>query len=186
MESREQALFQSLQRFYTDPKHLKTLTETLHGNSKISLRILDWFVTNYSKKFNIIYNYNDTTVNVFLQYKSQLKAYSKHLFDPFCRRTRIEFLDYYGRQFTTTIGQLAFFRWGIVAGVIDYVLKHSTSIEHDMLESIKHRSQQSVTHKEVVEEEEEEEEAHKKKRKELSKAAIKSHTHTVLRVKVTF
>ncbi|MFM7979984.1 MAG: hypothetical protein ACKPKO_11780, partial [Candidatus Fonsibacter sp.] len=56
-------------------------------------RVLDWFVTNYSKKNNIIYELSEDSsseryFNVFLQYKCQLKAYKKKMFDPFCRKTR--------------------------------------------------------------------------------------------------
>ena len=48
------------------------------GKSKISLRVLDWLVTNYAKKNNIIYELSNSKIrhfNMYLEYKSQLKAY---------------------------------------------------------------------------------------------------------------
>ena len=37
---------------------MKKLITILKGES-ISLRLIDWFVTNYCKKFNVLYNLND-------------------------------------------------------------------------------------------------------------------------------
>ena len=48
-------LMQSLENFYKDSENLKILTSIINGESKISLRVIDWFVTNYSKKNNISY-----------------------------------------------------------------------------------------------------------------------------------
>ena len=46
-------LLNSLQTYYRDNKNSSKLIEILKEENKISLRIIDWFVTNYSKK--IIY-----------------------------------------------------------------------------------------------------------------------------------
>ena len=83
------------------------LLEILKEENKISLRIIDWFVTNYSKKNNIYYTIFETPTkkktfvcennrllkqfNTYHAYKSQLKSFSKKKFDPFCRRDRITF-----------------------------------------------------------------------------------------------
>ena len=39
----------------------------LNGDKKISLRIIDWFVTNYSKKFNVFYEIYETCHILFLR-----------------------------------------------------------------------------------------------------------------------
>ena len=113
----------------------------LTSNSKISIRVLDWFVTNYSKKYNIIYKVNHNDViehfNVFLQYKLQLKGYRKKLFDPFCRKKRIAFYYDENKCIITTIGQLNFFRWSIKYKILDYVYDNLTNICNDMNESTK-------------------------------------------------
>jgi hypothetical protein len=101
--------------------------------------VFDWLVTNYSKKKNIVYNCTvlgeRITFNMHLQYKMRLKGYSKKLFDPFCRRTRIKF-----RGLLTTVGQLNFFRWAITYGVLDYTRRNHDAIEEDMLLSTQHRN----------------------------------------------
>ncbi len=192
IQSKKDVLLDSLRAFYADPAHLRTLTDVLknqeHASSKtphknaplrVSLRILDWLVTNYAKKHNIVYLVTDAdglpvTFNMFLQYKSQLKAYSKRFFDPFCRRERLEFPDADGGAFETTVGQLNFFRWALQHGVIEYGAAHNHEIEADMLRCIKHRAGAP------------EGADGKPKRRELSKAAIKGCTKTHVRVTVRF
>jgi hypothetical protein len=176
-ESKHDVLLDSLRKFYAEPGHLRLLSDVLNNEAGISLRILDWLVTNYSKKKNIVYFVDGTdgypaAFNMFLEYKSQLKAYSKRFFDPFCRRERLGFVDSEGRDFQTTLGQLNFFRWAITNGVVDFGAQHAADIEADMMQSIKHRYGDPA--------------APKPRRKELSKAAIKSCTKTVLHVTVRF
>lgn len=122
-------LLEKLLAYYTSEKKEK-LKNIVNGNTSLSLRIIDWFVTNYSRNFMTSYNINNTedTFNVYSDYKNQLKAFSKKLFDPFCRRERIEIPD----LGTTTIGQLNFFKWAMEKGVIDYAINNVKSIENNM------------------------------------------------------
>ena len=48
-------LLTSLKKFFKIKKNLNSFLRIYNKNSKISLRLLDWFVTNYSKKHNISY-----------------------------------------------------------------------------------------------------------------------------------
>ena len=99
--SKSDLLMNNLYEFYKIEKNINALLPIINGDSKISLRVIDWFVTNYSKKFNISYilskNNKDEIIDkkqnffVYLNYKSQLKSYSKKQFDPFCRKNKIEF-----------------------------------------------------------------------------------------------
>jgi hypothetical protein len=124
--------------FFSDPKNLDLLLGILiTGKYKISLRIIDWFVTNYSKKHNLVIEKNNKPFIVFLEYKSQLKAYSKKQFDPFCRRSRIHYEYEKNKKFETTIGQLNFFRWAIENLIIDHIMKHYDDIEKDMNNTLK-------------------------------------------------
>ena len=124
--------------FFNDPKHLDLLLGILiTGKYKISLRIIDWFVTNYSKKHNLVIDKNHKPFIVFLEYKSQLKAYSKKQFDPFCRRARIHYEYEKNKKFETTIGQLNFFRWAIENLIIDHIMKNYDDIEKDMNNTLK-------------------------------------------------
>jgi len=47
---KENILMISLDKFYNNPSHYKQFIEIVNNKTKISLRIIDWFVTNYSKK----------------------------------------------------------------------------------------------------------------------------------------
>jgi len=118
---RREVLILSLQKFYSQRNDLKLLIPLLQGQGDISLRLIDWFVTNYAKKNHISYNLNSQEFVVYLNYKSQLKAYSKKLFDPFCRRERILFQCGSHEPFETTVGQLNFFRWAFEKDILDYM-----------------------------------------------------------------
>ncbi len=174
VESRDEVLLRSLIKYYANPAALRMLTDVLRSRTNVSLRTLDWLVTNYAKKNNTVYTYEGKTVNVFLEYKGCLKAFSKRSFDPFQRRDRIEITDADGNKLQSTTGQLNFFRFAISKGVVAYAKKHAAAIEADMLQAIKHRAAKKTTA------------GPKTKRKELSRAAIKSCTSTPIRVTVKF
>jgi hypothetical protein len=141
ISSKKDLLMQSLISFFTNRLNLDQVVPIISGQSNISLRILDWFVTNYSKKNNIHYQ---ITVNnkiknfiVYLDYKAQLKAYSKKQFDPFCRRERISFIDHDMNELITTVGQLNFFRWAIENNILNYIVENYDIIENDMNNSLR-------------------------------------------------
>ncbi len=129
---KEQLLMLNLKQFYSDKINISIILPVLEGKTPISLRSLDWFVTNYSKNNNIIFNRNNTFYNVWLDYKSQLKAFSKKNFDPFCRRERIVFEFLPKKYLTTTVGQLNFFKWAIENNILEYVSENIKLIEKDM------------------------------------------------------
>lgn len=135
-------LMSSLSKFYNQKANIQAIVKIIDGSSSISLRLIDWFVTNYSKKHNIVLtknmNMNIIHFNVYLSYRSQLKAYSKQLFDPFRRRDRITFMyDNDSKSIETTIGQLNFFRWVIQNDILDYITKNIQDIERDMIKTQK-------------------------------------------------
>ena len=76
-------------------------------------------------------------MNVFHSYKSQLKAYSKKRFDPFCRRDRLLFVIDDEVSVETTIGQLNFFKWAISNLILDYIEQNKQIIESDMNSCLK-------------------------------------------------
>jgi len=136
----------------------------LNGESKLSLRLIDWFVTNYAKKFNTSFvNSQNKYIIVYLSYKSHLKAYSKKMFDPFCRYKRIRFQD-----IDTTVGQLNFFEWIISDEILDYIYTNTEQIQKDMEQRL-----QSLN-------------TTNKKRHELSDSATNSISKHNVQVKVSF
>ena len=162
-------LLESLMEYYS--KNIHILTSIITQKNTLSLRILDWLVTNYAKKYNVVYtirkNNTNSNFNIYLDYKNQLKAYSKKYFDPFCRRERIlidihdlswKILSNSNKQKTnenqliTTVGQLNFFKWFIENNVINYAIENIENIDQDMIETLNNSKKQT-------------------KRKELSKSA---------------
>jgi hypothetical protein len=177
--TKHELLIYTLTNFYsiqTDDENkinYDKLLNILNTSNDISLRIIDWFITNYSKKYNIILsNNNNNRFVVFLDYKSQLKAYSKKYFDPFCRRERIEFNIFDKEQIITTVGQLNFFKWIIQNNIIKYITENLADIELDMHNSLKKAySKKNTT---------------RKKRRELSICANKCMTKENIQIILTF
>jgi hypothetical protein len=132
MSSREELLMHSLSVFYKNKKNIEKILPIINQKSTISLRLLDWFVTNYSKKNKTVYNVQKQSFNVHLNYKDQLKSYQKKQFDPFCRRDRIVYRYDKTDEITTTVGQLCFFRWAIQNKILDFVYENYKIIEIDM------------------------------------------------------
>ena len=129
---KQEIIVQSLQRFYAQRTDITEILPILLGTSALSLRLIDWFVTNYAKTHNTAYIFEGQEFLVYTNYKSQLKAYSKKLFDPFCRRERIYFQVPGQPSFLTTVGKLNFFRWALEKGVLDYLRLNATAVEAEM------------------------------------------------------
>lgn len=130
-------LLNNLMEFYKKDNNLNKMLNIITGESKISLRIVDWFATNYAKKNFTLYNIEDDNGNVrrfkvYVDYKLKLKAYSKQRFDPFCRWERINIPYKDGTFIETTIGQLNFFKWSLENKVIQYIEENYEFIEKDM------------------------------------------------------
>ena len=142
--TKQDILLHSLYKYYNKELNMKYFTEVLNDKSCLSLRLIDWFVTKYSKSNNIEYIWNDYTFNVFNSYKSELKAYSKKQMDPFCRRERI-YLNSNGISITTTCGQMNFFKWAIENGILNYVINNYKQIELSMKNENKKKSKKNFS-----------------------------------------
>jgi hypothetical protein len=153
------------------------------GESKISLRIVDWFATNYAKKYYTLYTIDQSQDNVqrrfkvYDDYKLKLKAYSKRRFDPFCRWERISIPYTDGKFIETTIGQLNFFKWALENKVVVYIESNYDVIEKDMnsRNSTSKRKEQIVDNSKT-----------RKKREELSISATKSIKKEKVEIVVQF
>lgn len=138
--TQNQLLFTKLTDYYTQDNRLDSILPIINGTSELSIRIIDWFVTNYSKQYYTVYTVKDNTNNssrrfkVYNDYKLKLKAYSKKRFDPFCRRERIYIPYKNNTHVQTTLGQLNFFKWAIENNIILYIKDHLREIEEDMID----------------------------------------------------
>ena len=128
IECKPELVISSLQRFYSSHPEIEKVLTYLNGEAPLSLRIIDWFVTKYSRKNFVRYPLNGQDFLVYLSYKGQLKAYSKQYFDPNCRRERIMFKIPNQEQFMTTIGKLNFFRWALESKILEYIEAHEEEI----------------------------------------------------------
>jgi hypothetical protein len=178
VQGKQDFIVKWLQEFYNNPGRIDQILPFLTGTASVSLRVVEWFVTNYSKKFNVTYLLDSKQFIVHFQYKRELKAYSKRLFDPFCRRERIAFQVHSQPKIEeTTVGQLNFFRWAIEKGVVSYILEHATDIERDMNTSFREHYSKEPESKTAT---------GRRKRKEMSTSAMKSVSHHEVPVMVSF
>lgn len=191
-QTQNELLLTNLLEFYKKNDHMDRLMQIINGESKVSLRIIDWFVTNFAKKNFTVYsipakNRCSTVINgeenmerfkVFHHYKLELKAYSKVRFDPFSRRERIMVPYTNDTCLQTTIGQLNFFKWGIENQVLEYIEKNYDEIEADM------NSRNSISKKNG--EELETDNKTRKKREELSVSACKTIKKESVKIVVKF
>ena len=169
-------LLDNLLKFYKQNNRLDTMLGIINGESKISLRIVDWFATNYAKQRFTVSTLNDgTRFKVYNDYKLKLRAYSKKRFDPFCRWDRIIIPYKENNSIQTTIGQLNFFKWALENEVIKYIENNYSDIEKDMNSRNSTSKRRSVNITKT-----------RKKREELSVSATKSVKKETVEVVLKF
>jgi len=165
--TQNELLLNTLLSFYKKDDNLKKILKIITGETKISLRIVDWFATNYAKKNFTLYDTNGRRFKVYQDYKLKLKAYSKRNFDPFCRWERIS-IPYEGDTFIeTTIGQLNFFKWTLENDIIKYIEDNYDEIENDMNNRNSTSKRKDIISNDSLNKS-------RKKREELSVSATKS------------
>ena len=177
--SQDRVLLENLMEFYQNEDYFNKLISIVDGKSKTSLRLVDWFATNFAKKhFTVVTKQDNTRVKVYKDYKLHLRAYSKKRFDPFCRWARLT-IPYGndGQAIQTTVGQLNFFKWAILNDIITYIEENRSTIEADM------NSRNSTSKRQVSTASGQ---RTRKKREELSVSASRSVKHESVEVRVSF
>lgn len=134
--TQNQLLLNNLISYYQENDRIDKILPIINGTTQLSIRIIDWFVTNYSKKYYTVYYIEESTktrrFKVYNDYKLKLRAYSKRRFDPFCRWDRIHIPYKDGQLIQTTIGQLNFFKWALDNKILEYIQENMKDIEIDM------------------------------------------------------
>jgi len=187
LQTQNDLLLNNLMEFYNKNNNIKKIMCIINGESNTSLRIVDWFVTNYAKKYYTVYELkNDYSeedetyrFKVYNDYKLKLKAYSKKRFDPFCRWERITVPYDDEKLMETTIGQLNFFKWALENKIIDYIEEHYSTIEKDM-------NVRNSTSKRMSKIEDSKDNKTRKKREELSISACKCIKKENVKIVVKF
>ena len=193
--TQNELLLNKLLDFYSCTNNMDKLLKIINGET-VSLRIIDWFVTNYAKEYLTVYyipaqNQCSTVFNgetdkerfsVFKSYRLELKAYGKVRFDPFCRRERIVIPYNNVSNIETTIGQLNFFKWAIENYILEYIEHNYSVIESDM------NNRNSISKRKSSDSESSTDSNNKtrKKREELSISAYKSVIKESVKIVVKF
>ena len=133
LSRRELSLLHHLENEYTPRLAEEVLKPLLTQESPVSLRSLDWMVTNFSKQHNIVCSSSvpGQMTNVHHAYRATLGFWKRKLFDPFRRRSRIQ-VNIGSDTVDTTLGQANFALWCYRTGILAYVLGHIEQIEADM------------------------------------------------------
>jgi len=173
--------------FYKVPTNLEKFRSVINGNiPNISLRLIDWFSTNYAKKYYTTYILNASTdgekrFKVFDSYKLKLRAYGKDNFDAFSRGKRIVVpFENNDTPKETTIGQMNFFKWAIENNIVEYILENFDTIKRDM----DSRSSTSKKKKEALVADDNSKT--RKKREELSVSASKCIIKETVSITIKF
>lgn len=137
MSARQINILVSLKDYYTSDMVTALLVPVISQSSRVSLRALDWLVTNYSKKHNVVCSTGTNSMfNIHHGYKAALNTNKRRNFDPFRRRMRLK-VHYEGGEIESTIGQLNFLHWAQEHGVMKYLIDNLESIDREMNETTK-------------------------------------------------
>lgn len=154
MISQQNWLLSELLVFYQNKDYLEIVKKIVNreftvpsssSNKKVSIRIVNWFVTNYAKQHFTVYENAGERFFVWTRFRSAEDGYSKEMFDPYCRKDRIIIPYDETTQIVTTIGQLNFFKWAIVNNVIDYIVANYDDITKDMNLRLTQKNKHSIT-----------------------------------------
>lgn len=206
MISQQNWLLSELLIFYQNKEYLEIVKKIVNreftvpslknenlSTKKVSIRIVNWFVTNYAKQHFTVYENAGERFFVWTRFRSAEDGYSKEMFDPYCRKDRIIIPYDETTQIVTTIGQLNFFKWAIVNKVIDYIVENYDDITKDMNLRLTQKNKHSITVDSLSSlsssssiEEGNNNTKTRKKREELSVSACLSIRKEFVPIKITF
>lgn len=128
LNSQEMIVIKNFESFFYQSNNYEILLNFLQNQNKISLRVIDYFLTNYCQNNKVMLD----KFNVYQSYKIQLKNFHKKYFDPCSRGLRVPFFYQKDKCILTTICQLNFFKWFIENKIDKYVLENYEMIKKHM------------------------------------------------------
>lgn len=140
------SLYTKIKNFYQDNDNLEKLVSIL-VDKKISMRKIEYFITTFAKKYNILI---DGNFIVYKRYREKLQGYTKKHFEFFCRGDKIDFYYNENEHVNTTLGQLHACKWIIENGIYHFVEQNIDLINKDIHEQVKDIDIKELKDKTVV------------------------------------
>lgn len=133
---KDEVLLSSVLRWFNqEQSRVQTFSDIIHHKNGLSLRIIDWLITNFTKSFSVAVESEGLPRNLRKDYHKNLSAHNKKNFDPFARRRRIHIVLFGKEKRVSTIGQLNFFRWFLSKDLVGFLLENKLVIEKHMKDS---------------------------------------------------
>ena len=121
-----------LQWFNANPSHVETFLSIVKRKNGMSLRVIDWLVTNFSKTHSITIHSHGIPRDLYRDYHKNLSSLNKCNFDPFCRRQKLKIILFGKEERFTTVGQLTFFRWFCRNNIMSFLMNNKKVVESHM------------------------------------------------------
>lgn len=140
----QKVLLRRLNQELADPATDRAVCDVIAGGNGLSLRQLDWLVTNYAKQNCVRTRHADGSLSLLYdEYRATLAAYRRRNFDPFRRVVRrdahgdtfdcsIWYRSHNGAVLRTSIGQLNFAVWAQRCGALEYGRENATEVAQNM------------------------------------------------------
>ena len=176
IKEKEKITAKELVRFYNKDK-LEKIKPIINQEDDISLRLIDWTLTNYAKKYCIKYQLsNGRIIDVHQSYKNFMTSYRRNILFDLFRRGKCSKVIYGNQKLSllTGIKQLNSFRFILEIELIDYIRKNKEKIETDMRISLRRSAANKKNDKT------------RKKRQELSSSIYRKCMKHYYKTTITF
>ena len=139
----DEVLLESVLGWYNEnPTRVESFLAIVKRKNGMSLRVIDWLVTNYSKTTSVVLETDGVPRDLNRDYQKNLSAYNKRNMDPFARKNKILIMVNGKESRNSTVGQLNFFRWFIKNGISSF-LQNNKELVEDHMKAAESRSKTS-------------------------------------------
>ena len=129
----DEVLLESVLEWYNeDETRVEAFMAIVKRKNGMSLRVIDWLVTNYSKTKSVVLETDGVPQDLNRDYQKNLSAYNKRNMDPFARKNKISIMVDGKESRNSTVGQLNFFRWFIKNGISSFLQGNKGLVEGHM------------------------------------------------------